>query len=219
MLNQKLILRGAIALIAFECGLALAYLAMIWRWGKAYSVLDLNGLRSLPSLLQAAHLFAIGGLCLLLLSYRQCMVRPCSRSLLLALALLCFYGALDELIKLHLVFKQVDWKLIYLSILVAIPVVGWRDLVWLWREHRPTILWIAAGMGIFLLGGFGAEWLKGAIASGLAPHTSPHRVFLAEHFRITVEELAELLGETIILYTFATFTRSLMSASMRQQPQ
>jgi len=31
MLNQQLISRGAIALIAFECGLVLAYLAMVWR--------------------------------------------------------------------------------------------------------------------------------------------------------------------------------------------
>lgn len=218
MLNQKLISRGAIALIAFELGLALAYLTMIWRWGKAYSVLDLNGLRSLPSLLQAAHLFAIGALCLLLLFNRQRLMRPCSRFLPLALAILCFFGGLDELIKLHITLDQVDWKLIYLGILVAIPALSWRDLLWLWREHRPTILWIAAGMGIFLLGGFGAEWLKGAIASGLAPHTSPHRVFLAEHLRITLEEFAELLGETVILYAFVTFSQQLIAPSICQKP-
>ena len=54
--------RTAIALVGFELGLALAYLAMIYLRGKAVPLLDLHGLRSLPSWLQAAHLFAIGGL-------------------------------------------------------------------------------------------------------------------------------------------------------------
>jgi hypothetical protein len=218
MLNQKWISRGTIALIAFEFGLALAYLAMIVRWGKAKPLLDLNGLRSLPSLLQAAHLFAIGGLCLLLLIHRQRMVRPCSRFLPLALATLCFFGGLDELTKLHLTLNQVDWKLIYLGLLAAIPILGWRDLIWLWREHRGTMGWIAVGLGIFLLGGFGAEWGKAAIASNLTAHASPRLVFLSEHLRITVEEFAELLGETVILSTFATFTQRLIPPPLLRQP-
>ena len=78
MTAQKWIPPIAIALIGVEAGLALAYLAMVYGQGEALPLLDLNGLRSLPSWLQAAHLFAIGGLCLGLLRFRQRMARPVS---------------------------------------------------------------------------------------------------------------------------------------------
>ena len=65
------------------------------------------------------------------------------------------------------------------------------------------ILWIAIGIGIFLLGGFGADMLKEAISFELSGRTSSRIVFLLEHLRITVEEFAELVGETLILNAFA----------------
>jgi hypothetical protein len=206
MTAQKWIPPIAIALIGFEAGLALAYMAMVYGRGEALPLLDLNGLRSLPSWLQAAHLFAIGGLCLGLLRFRQRMARPVSWFLPSALAVLCLYGGLDELTKLHLILNQFDWKLIYLGILIAIPVLGWRDLRWIWRHHRGPVLWVLAGLAIFLLGGFGAETAKGAIASELSAQASSRGMFLGEHLRITLEEFSELLGETLILYGMARLT-------------
>jgi hypothetical protein len=207
MPTQKLIGQIAIALIGFEVGLALAYLAMIAVWGKAVPLLDLNGLRSLPSWLQAVHLGVIGLLCMGLLRHRRPRSYPFSRLLPSALAALCLFGAVDEVIKLHLSLNQFDWKAIYLSSLLFILVLGFRDLVWVWCRHRAMALGVLAGLGIFLLGGFGAELAKDAIASVLTAHTSSRAVFLAEHARITLEELAELLGETIILYAIARFAR------------
>jgi hypothetical protein len=211
MLTQKILQRGTIALIGFEFGLALAYFTMIWRHGIAASMLDFNGLRSLPSLMQAAHLFAIGGLCLGVLIWRRRLSRPCSWFLPLALATLSFLGGFDEVTKLHLMLDQFNWQFIYLGLLAAIPILGWRDLRWVWSEHRETLLWIVTGLGIFLLGGFGAEMLKGAIASELSTHTNAHIVFLSEHLRITLEEFAELVGETIILYAFSVFVLRLFA--------
>ncbi|MBE9110614.1 hypothetical protein IQ273_14430 [Nodosilinea sp. LEGE 07298] len=207
--------RAAIALVGFELGLALAYLAMIYLRGEAVPLLDLNGLRSLPSWLQAAHLFAIGGLCLALLRYRQRMTRPVSWFLPSALAVLCLFGGIDELTKLHLALNQFDWKLIYLGILIAIPVLGWQDLTWIWQHHRGPVLWVLAGVGVFLLGGFGAEAMKGAIASELAIHASSQSIFLGEHLRITIEEFGELLGETLILYGMACLTQQALPLQLR----
>ncbi|MGG6238210.1 hypothetical protein ACQ4N7_06175 [Nodosilinea sp. AN01ver1] len=215
MYTQKFLLRAAIALVGFELGLALAYLAMIYLRGEAVPLLDLNGLRSLPSWLQAAHLLAMGGLCLVLLKFRQRMSRPVSWFLPSALAVLCLYGALDELTKLHLVLNQFDWKLIYLGLLVAIPILGWRDLVWIWQYHRASVLWVLVGIGVFLLGGFGAEAMKGAIATELATHSSARGLFLGEHLRITVEESGELLGETVILYGIAGFVGQVLQMPLR----
>ena len=205
MNTLKRLRQGTIALIGVELGLASAYLLLIWRHGTTVPLLDFNGLRSLPSMMQAAHLFAIAAVCLVLLAQRHRLSRPCSWYLPLALAGLCIFGGIDELTKLHLALDQINWKLLYLGLLAAIPILSWRDLIWLWQAHRATLLWIAAGMAIFLLGGFGAEMIKGAIATNVAARSSPQTVLLAEHLRITIEEFAELLGETLILYAFLAF--------------
>ena len=214
MTSQKLLFRGMIGLVGLEIGLALAYFTRILLHGNTTHMLDFNGLRSLPSLVQAAHLFAIGGLAFSLIFLRQRMAHPISAFLPAAMTLLCLYGGLDELTKLHLHLDQFDWKIIYISILIGIPVIGWRDFMILWRHHNSTVQWVLAGLGIFLLGGFGAEMLKGAIASEVAVHSSSARLlFLTEHLRITVEEFAELLGETLILYAFSRFTQKIMASN------
>lgn len=205
----KFLRQAAIALIGFEVGLAFTYLALVNRRGEA-GLFDFDGLRSLPSWLQAMLLSAIGLLCVGLLRWRRRMARPISWVLPSTLALLCFFGAVDELLKFHLTLGQVNWKLIYLSLLTAIVVLGFRDLALLWRTHRHTVLWVLAGLGIFLLGGFGAEMAKGAIAAALSDHASSRTVFLVEHLRITLEELAELLGETVILYAVACFVQQVL---------
>lgn len=209
----KYLRQAAIALIGFEVGLAFAYLALIGLRGEA-GPFDFDGLRSLPSWLQAILLSSIGLLCVGLLRHRRHMSKP-SWVLPSAVALLCFFGAVDELLKFHLTLGQVDWKLIYLSLLMTIVVLGFRDLVWLWRAHRLTVLWVLAGLGIFLLGGFGAEMAKDAIAPALSTRLSSETVFLVEHLRITLEELAELLGETIILYAIACFAQQVLPSQTR----
>lgn len=218
MSTQRLLWRCAIALVSFELGLASAYFITVMRYGAAPTLLDFNGLRTLPSLLQAAHLFAIGGLCLFLLLQRSRLNHLYSWYLPLALACLCLFGGIDELTKLHLTFDQINWQLLYLGLLAAIPILSWRDLRWLWQTHRGTLLGIAVGMSIFLLGGFGAEFLKGEIAAQAAVVGSAQTVFWAEHLRIAIEEFAELLGETLILYAFAVFTIRMGKNHSRQSP-
>lgn len=211
--NAPKILRlGLFSLIGLEIGLALAYLRQVWIGHTSPPWLDLNGMRSLPSLLQASHLFAIGLIALGILIGRQRMARPVSWVLPLALALLCFYGGCDELIKLHLQLTQYNWQYIYLAILAAIPILCWRDLIWLWCTHRSIVLWVLLGITIFLLGGFGGEAIKTTLHNAFRPETmvtligTTNRLqFLAEHIRITIEEFSELLGESLILFGVAQF--------------
>lgn len=205
-------------LIGLEFGLALAYLIAVWRQQSVPAWLDWNGLRSLPSLMQAATLFAIGTLALLLLICRQRTHRPVSRLLPLALASLCLYGGIDELTKLHLHLNQYNWKGIYVAILIAIPLMCRRDLARLWCEHRSIVLWVFLGLGIFLLGGFGAELIKEQLYAGVSPEASftlagqnLNLLFWIEHLRVTVEEFAELLGETIILFGVSQFVLKSLS--------
>lgn len=205
-------------LISLEIGLALAYLITIWRQQSVPVWLDWDGLRSVPSLMQAATLFAIGILALLLLLFRQRIQRPVSRFLPLALASLCLYGGINELTKLHLHLNQYNWKGIYVAILIAIPLICWRDLARLWREHRSIVLWVFLGLGIFLLGGFGAELIKEHLYTGVSPEATftlagqtINLLFWVEHLRVTVEEFGELLGETIILFGVAQFVLKSLS--------
>lgn len=205
-------------LIGLESCLALAYLITIWRQQPVPAWLDWNGLRSVPSLMQAATLLAIGTLALLLVIFRRRIKRPVSRLLPLALASLCLYGSIDELTKLHLHLNQYNWKGIYVATLIAIPLICWRDLVRLWREHRSIVLWVLLGLGIFLLGGFGAELIKGHLYAGVSPETTItlagqnlNLLFWVEHLRVTVEECGELFGETVILFGVAQFVLKSLS--------
>ncbi len=217
MTSQKLLFRGMVGLVCVEIGLALTYLILIFKHGNATPMLDFNGLRSLPSLFQAAHLFAIGGFAFSLIFLRRRMAHPISDFLPAAMTLLCLYGGLDELTKLHLHLDQFDWRIIYLGVLIGIPVLGWRDFIILWRHYNSTVQWVLAGLGVFLLGGFGAEMLKGAIATEVAVHSSSARLlFWSEHLRITVEEFAELFGETLILYAFARFVQQIATSKTTQ---
>ena len=209
---------GLWLLIGLETGLALAYLITIWWQRSVPAWLDWNGLRSVPSLMQAATLFTIGTLASLLLIFRRRIKRPVSRLLPLALASLCLYGGIDELTKLHLHLNQYNWKGIYVAILIAIPIMCWRDLARLWREHRSIVLWVFMGLGIFLLGGFGAELIKGHLYAGVSPEATItlagqnlNLLFWVEHLRVTVEEFGELLGETIILFGVAQFVLKSLS--------
>lgn len=218
-ISPKQIRMGLWFLIGLEVGLALAYLITLWRQQSIPPWLDWNGLRSFPSLMQAAALFSIGILALLLLGCQQRIKQPISRLLPLSLALLCFYGGVDELTKLHLQLNQYNWKGIYMLILMAIPAICWRDLAWLWRAHRSMMLWVLTGLGIFLLGGFGAELIKDHLYAGFAPEATftlagqnMNMLFWVEHLRITVEEFAELLGETVILFGVAQFVLESLSS-------
>ena len=205
MMSPKFLRVGLWSLIGLEISLVVAYFITISQGQPVPNWLDWNGLRSLPSLLQAVHLFAIGSLFLVLLCFRPRMQRPVSWLLPLALTALCFYGAVDELTKIHLLLKNYDWKAIYLAILIAIPLICRRDLVWIWQAHRSLALWVFMGLGIFLLGGFGAESIKQSLNQGVSSDAAftwlgqdiNVRV-LVEHIRTTVEEFAELLGETFM---------------------
>jgi len=201
---------GILALIGLEVGLAIAYLSSSLIHGASPDFLDFNGLRTLPSLIQAVQLFLIGAIALGLLICSRQLNHRLSPVVLICIALLCGFGGFDELFKIHLTFKQFNWKGIYLGLLTAIPVLCWKDLIRLWRSHRDTLMWVGAGMGVFLLGGFGAEFLKDGFATLFNGQDAETVAFALERSRVTIEELAELIGETIIIYGMGRFVIQLL---------
>lgn len=209
LLSEPYLNRGIIALICLEIGLAIAYLSTSLKYGYSPDLIDFNGFRSLPSLIQAFQLFLIGTIALILLIAHRQIHHRLSCSLLTFIALLSFFGGLDEVLKIHLSLNQYNWKGIYFGILVAIPIICRRDLLMLWRSHRDVVLWIAVGISIFLIGGFGAELLKSGSTPVFLDEKTGAMMWRFERLFTTVEELAELLGETLTLYGIGRFLTQL----------
>lgn len=83
------------------------------------------------------------------------------------------------------------WIPIYLSILVVLIALSWRQFWRFWNHHRRTFLLMAAGAGTFLFGAVGLE-----VASyEFIPDDSA--LYLVE---VAAEEFLEMLGANIILY-------------------
>ena len=80
------------------------------------------------------------------------------------------------------------------------------------------MVWVFVGLGIFLLGGFGAESIKQSLNDGVSADATLTWLgqdmsvrALAEHIRIAIEEFAEILGETFILFGVAQFVMTSLS--------
>ncbi len=199
-----------LVLIVLEVFLVLIYLAGILLTGKAYPPFDMDGVKTIPSLLQALQLFGIGFISLsLFIAGRHSSKRP-SRLFLLTVALLFIYASVDEVFKIHLqlhdlldtAHKRV-WMPVYLGIGLTTLLVFYRDFIALWHFHRRSTLFVALGMGIFVLGGFGAEVLKVILLQPLLSQITQHGDLIAvlvEKSRVAVEEFSEMLGESITLY-------------------
>lgn len=207
----KLIL---LVVIVLEVLLAVIYLAGIIITGEAYPAFDLNGQMTIPSYLQAFHLVLIAVAAISILLFGLPSSRPPSRIFCCTVALLFTYASVDEVFKIHLQLYNLlntshhkAWMPIYFGIGVSTLVVFHRDFIAMWHFHRKAISFVALGMGIFILGGFGGE-LFGVILKPLLAYMFPDGDFirlLLEKSRVAVEELSELIGESVTVYGLCLF--------------
>ncbi|MGB3492628.1 MAG: hypothetical protein WBA57_07860 [Elainellaceae cyanobacterium] len=186
--------------IVCELVLAAAYLATSFKWGYSPDLLDFDGLASLPSFLQAAHLFAVGAIASGLLMVRRYTERPLSWVLLVLLMGLSLSAGLDELTKLYLPIPLLTWKRLYFIFAVAIVTLCWQDLITIWRSHRQAVLWMGIGLGLIAVGGYGLDKVEYDLAQMIASSSMPGGAFHAERIRILIEEMSELLGETLMVF-------------------
>lgn len=188
------------AVIAFELVLAFAYLATSFKWGYTPDLLDFNGLASLPSFLQAAHLFSIGAIASGLLMVRRYTERPLSWILLTLLILVSLSAGLHELTKLYLPLPMLTWRRLYILFAIAIVTLCWRDLLTIFESHRVAVLWIGIGLCTIAIGGYGLDKVEYDLASAIASSSFSGGAYHAERLRILIEEFSELLGETLMVY-------------------
>ena len=207
----KLIL---LVVLVLEVLLAIIYLAGIVLTGEAYPAFDMNGQMTIPSNIQAFHLFLIAATAISILIFGRQSSRPPSRIFCCTVALLFSYASVDEVFKIHLHLYNLlntshhkAWMPIYLGIGISTLVVFHRDFIGMWHFHRKAISFVAIGMGIFILGGFGGE-LFGVILKPLLAYMFPDGDFmrlLLEKCRVAVEELSELIGESLTVYGLCLF--------------
>lgn len=215
---------GLVGLIVVEVGLAIAYLVGIARTGTPYAAVDFNGKQTLPSLLQAVQLGLLGLIPLGLFLFHRIPTLPPSRSLLLVTAVLFLYAAVDEVLKIHLMLGHRLWQILYPTLGTAVLIWFRRDLMRLWRFERRSLLFVAIGMGIFVLGGFGTELLKSFVIRPLLSQFLNQHGTIAlwlESSRIAIEEFSELLGESLTLYGVCglAMARLMKAPSLYQTPE
>ncbi len=211
--QKKLLNFLLVSLIIFELFIVIIYLWSTLVNGKPYPPFDMNGQMSISSLLQALHLFVIGLIPLILLFKEWHSQIPPSRWFKLTFAMLLIYGAIDEVLKVHLQLKnwipwlgERGWLQVYIIIFIMPLMVFYSDLRFLWRFYPKETFLALLGMFIFGIGGFGAEVFKDVAQPLLSLlFTQDFLITFIEKLRIAFEEFFELIGENLVLYGFLLF--------------
>jgi hypothetical protein len=197
-----------IASIWFEVLLVCVYLGSIILTGHPYPAFDMDGLRTVPSMLQALYLLALGLVALTLFFLQPQVTALPSRSLLLTLGILFVYAAIDEVWKVHLQFDRLfpwqhhQWLAAYVGVAFGLPVFFYRDVIALWQHYRSATRFTLLGLCIFGLGGFATEifttvFLKPFLLNNFQFDDTIRFVLSV---KVAVEEFLELLGENFVLY-------------------
>ena len=169
--------------------------------GKPFPAFDVDGLRTIPSMLQATQLFLLGALPLWMCATYQNPRVPPSRMLLAIASLFFLYAAVDETFKLNQIFKQHQlWRFIYITIGISMPILFRRDFVRLWRMHPKAAKLILIGIVVFMTGAFGLEIFRAYIEQ---PYWyalfGRWKFYQVDSIRTAIEEFGEMCGESLVL--------------------
>ncbi len=194
-------------IVSFEVLLVTLYAVSVHlNGGEPFPLLDVNGYRTLPSWFQAIQLFLMGAIpfwmyCTYPSPPSQNLQVPPSRNLLVFTALLFFYASMDELFKFNILFGQHQlWKGIYLSLGLAVPILFRRVLLRLWRLSPKAMRSIGIGIVTFVAGGFGLDLFRVYVQQPYWYQLfGQWQFYQVDSIRTAFEELAEMLGETLVI--------------------
>lgn len=206
-------------LIAIDLTLAFIYLISSIVFGKAISTFDFDIPRTIPVLYAAFKLFTIGFLLTLASCWRRHELPKKSWLLLLAVGTAFLYVSQDKIWKFHLLIHRfswmpefkgggIEWVFFYLPIILLTIVLGYRQLIALWRSYPRSTFFTVLGIGIFLLGGIGVEVIHAQFFQQNVPQIAisfNSTTAIVNSVKDTIEELTELLGETIALFGLTLF--------------
>lgn len=200
-------------LIAIECGLALAYVAIhiLWpglTWGPLRPLSDLDGENSLSTWFSVVQLFIVGAL--LIFAALNNQRKHQLSSVAITIAGLLFIGlSIDEEAQLHenlgytartlgldelpFVGRWMAWIWAYAAIGILALGFAAKHLIALWTHFRPVAVVGLAGALIYVIGAVGFE-----IVSFPFRGSEDTRTF--QRVAQTIEEFLEMLGVSVIFY-------------------
>lgn len=203
-------------LVTLEIFAVTLYLCILLLTGQAFSPLNVEGKMTIPSFLQAFQLLITGVILLIFFRRQRSSNQRPSRLFLLIMAVLLLYAALDEVLKIHLLLYQWFPSLqprnqleAHLFLFVATVTFFYRDFLIIWQLYRRETLLILLGMGIFASGEVSSENIKLEALQPLLRNFLKQRDLMAifvEKLKMAVEELAAMIGESVILYGVLLFT-------------
>lgn len=169
--------------------------------GKPFPAFDVDGLRTIPSMLQATQLFLLGALPLwMCVTYRNPQVPP-SRMLLAIASVFFLYASIDEIFKLNQIFHQHHlWRLIYVTLGISMPLLFRRDFVRLWKMHPSAAKLIVVGIVVFVIGAFGLEMFRAYVQQPYWYQLFGRwQFYQVDSIRTALEEFGEMCGESLVL--------------------
>ena len=169
--------------------------------GKPFPAFDVDGLRTIPSMLQATQLFLLGALPLwMCATYRNPQVPP-SRMLLAIASAFFLYASIDETFKLNQIFHQHHlWRLIYITLGISMPLLFRRDFVRLWQMHPKAAQRIIIGIIVFVTGAFGLEIFRAYVEQPYWYQLFGRwKFYQVDSIRTAIEEFGEMCGESLVL--------------------
>jgi hypothetical protein len=188
--------------ITLEVLLVTVYAASIHiNGGSPFHLFDVNGTRTIPSILQAIQLFLLGALPLwTCITYRNPQVPP-SRMLLASAALLFLYATADEFFKLNQIFQQHRlWQMIYIALGISMPLLFRRDLMRLWHFYPQAARLMLLGVMTFVSGALGLELFRLYVQQPYWYQLFGRWEFYqVDAIRTALEEFGEMCGESLVL--------------------
>jgi hypothetical protein len=210
-----------LSLLLFEILIVIIYLGSIVVTGTPYPPFDMNGHKTVSSLLQAGQMLAIASISLLLFVKDFHNPQPPSQFFKILVVICLVYAAVDEVWKIHLQLGnwfswlgKRGWKGIYITWFLGVSAMLYPDLRKLWRTHRRETFFAILGLICFGVGGFGAEIIHELLQPLLARLFPQEYILMAiEKSRIAFEEFTELIAENLILYSSLLFASKRLNAS------
>jgi len=101
-----------------------------------------------------------------------------------------------------------EWVFFYLPIIILTIVLGYRQLIALRRSYPRSTFFTVLGIGIFLMGGMGVEIINDQIFQQYVSQIAislNSTTAIVNSVKDTIEELTELLGESITLFGLTLF--------------
>jgi len=215
---------GLLTLIAIDIICALIYFISTLTAGKPIPAFDFDRQWTIPVLFSAFELFLIGfGLVMSAFRKNISSPRP-SRWFLLAVGVGFLDLFIEKMFKFHSsqlpkILNSLDWMpkfpsgggswiFVYVPAGIIIILLGYRDLIALWKTYPRGTLITVLGVAISFTGGVFLDFIYYLFLqvkfTQMAENGNSLALILST-LKITLEEFLEMFGESITLYGFSLF--------------